>query len=59
VAVLAVATIAAPVSLDIDTGSKVALALIHIAVGAAAIVGQALARRATDSARAGTERVAP
>ena len=59
VAVLAVATIAAPVSLDVDTGSKVALALMHIAVGAAAIAGQALARRAPDSSRPGTERVAP
>lgn len=59
VAVLAVATIAAPVSLDVDTGSKIALALMHIAVGAAAIVGQALARRAPDSSRVGSDRVAP
>jgi uncharacterized BrkB/YihY/UPF0761 family membrane protein len=44
VAVLAVVSIVGPLGLDIDTGSKVALAVMHIATGAAAIVGQSFVR---------------
>lgn len=43
--VLAVVSIAAPAGLDVSTESKVALAVMHLVVGAAAIAGQLLARR--------------
>jgi len=39
------ATIVPVLALDIDGGSKLALTLMHITVGAAAVVGQAVARR--------------
>jgi uncharacterized BrkB/YihY/UPF0761 family membrane protein len=48
VAVLAVVSIFGPFGLDIDTGSKVALAVMHVATGAAAIVGQSLVRNNTN-----------
>jgi len=44
-AVLVAATIVPVLALDIDGGSKLALTLMHITVGAAAVVGQAVARR--------------
>ena len=48
VAVLAVVSIVGPFGLDIDTGSKVALTVMHIATGAAAIVGQSIVRNKTN-----------
>ena len=48
VAVLAVVSIAGPLGLDIDTGSKVALAVMHVATGAAAIVGQSFIHNNTN-----------
>ncbi len=44
-AVLAVVSVAAPLTMDTDSGSKVALTVMHLATGAAAITGHALARR--------------
>lgn len=44
-AVLAVVSVAAPITMDTDSGSKVALTVMHLATGAAAITGHALARR--------------
>lgn len=44
VVVLAVVSIVGPLGLDIDTGSKVALIVMHLATGAAAIIGQSLVR---------------
>ena len=49
--VLALVSIAAPMGLDIDTKSKFALALMHLAVGASTVVGQAVARRGGAPAR--------
>ena len=43
--VLAVASVAPPVGLDINTDSKLSLAIMHLVVGASAVVGQAIARR--------------
>jgi uncharacterized BrkB/YihY/UPF0761 family membrane protein len=48
VAVLAVVSIVGPLGLDIDTGSKVALTVMHFATGAAAIIGQSLVRNTTN-----------
>ena len=42
---LAAASVAAPLGLDISTDSKVALTLMHLAVGVSAVVGQAIVRR--------------
>jgi hypothetical protein len=39
-AVVAVASLAQPLVLDVDAGSKVALSIMHLATGAMAIVGQ-------------------
>jgi hypothetical protein len=44
-AVLAVGSILPVLRLDLDAGSLVALAAMHLTVGAAAIVGQVVARR--------------
>jgi hypothetical protein len=44
-AVFAVASIPPVLRLDIDGGSKLALAAMHLATGAAAIAGQAIVRR--------------
>lgn len=43
--VLAAVSITAPASLDIDTGSKVALACMHVIVGTSTVIGQVVARR--------------
>lgn len=48
VAVLAVVSIVGPLGLDIDTGSKVALTVMHLTTGAAAIIGQSLVRNSTN-----------
>ncbi len=45
VVALAVVSIASPAGLDVDTGSKLALGAMHLLVGAAAVVGQTIARR--------------
>ena len=44
-AVIATVSVAAPLTMDTDSGSKLALAVMHLATGAAAITGHALARR--------------
>ena len=44
VAVLVVLSMAGPIGLDVDGASKVALAIMHVVVGAAAVVGQVMAR---------------
>ena len=43
--VIALASVAGPVGLDINTDSKLSLAIMHLVVGASAVVGQAIARR--------------
>jgi hypothetical protein len=45
VVVLTIVSIAGPLMLEVSTGSKVALILMHLATGAAAIVGQTSASR--------------
>ncbi len=63
VVIVAVVSVAAPLGFDIDTGSKVALALMHVATGATAIIGQALVRTKShegappDERQAGPERL--
>ncbi len=44
VAVLVVLSMAGPIGLDVDSTSKLALAIMHVVVGAAAVVGQTVAR---------------
>lgn len=44
-AVLAVVSVAAPLTMDTDSGSKLASVVMHLATGAAAIAEHALARR--------------
>ncbi len=43
--VLAVVSIGGPLSLDIDTGSQVALTIMHLVVGVAAVAGHTIARK--------------
>ena len=42
---LAVLSVAQPFMLDVSTGSQVALSVMHVATGAAAVAGQAVAAR--------------
>jgi hypothetical protein len=44
-AFVAVASIASPLRLDVDDGSEVALAVMHLATGAAAILGQTIVHK--------------
>ena len=51
VGVLTVASIVGPLGLDIDDGSKVALTIMHLATGAAAVIGQTLAHHSTGGSK--------
>lgn len=45
VGALTVASVAGPLALDVDSGSQVALIVMHLATGAVAIVGHTMVRR--------------